>query len=217
MGWDSSITVRTNFPQVAKRLDQLGREAGDKALRRALNTTVDQGKTEMARQISKTFRLSVSQAKERLAVRKASKRNEFVFRVFLEATRRGKGRSMNLIAFVDKAVTLTQARKRMAAGEGGAHALRNGGSSQHALQVRFQIKRSGGRKVIPGAFIGNKGRTVFIRDGKGRLPIHALNTIDVQQMFNTKTVNGVVRKIMLERFAKNFEREMAAVLRGFGK
>lgn len=213
---DNRISIRTNFPAVAATLDRIAVDAGNKAMVRALNATIDQGKTQMAREISREFRISVAVAKARLAVRKASaKGGQLRFEAALEATRRGQGRSMNLIAFVEKSVSLAQARKRMRAGEGGAQTLRHGGQVQKALQLRFQIKRSGGQKMIPGAFIANGGRTVFIREGKGRLPIRALNTIDVPQMFNAQRINQVVVRVMMSRFEANFRRELRAVLGGF--
>lgn len=214
----NTISMRHNFPAVAAKLDQVAGDIGNKAMVRALNTTIDQGKTQMARSISQEFRITVGKTKERLAVRKASAKSDALrFEAVLEASRRGQGRSMNLIAFVERQVTLAQARKRMKAGEGGTQTLRSGGSIQKALQIRFQVKRSGGAKVIPGAFIGNKGRTLFIRQGKDRTPIQALNTIDVPQMFNTKRINGAVRKVMLERFEANFNRELRGVLKGYVK
>lgn len=201
----STISIRNNFPEVAARLNQLGTDIGNKAVVRALNTTIDQGKTQMARQISQEFRVSVGTAKDRLKVYKASARNGALrFVAILEATKRGKGRSMNLIAFVNKAKVSKASAKRS-------------GRTDLAGQLQFQIKRGGGRKSIKGAFIGNQGRTVFIRTGKERLPIKALNTIDIGQMFNTRRVNKVVRQVMLDKFPANFQRELRAVLGGFAK
>lgn len=198
------ISIRTNFPDVARKLDSLADDVGNKAMVRALNTTIDQGKTEMARGISKEFRLSVGDAKQRLSVSKASNKGGLLrFEAKLEATKRDKGRSMNLIAFQTGALTKRTAKKAGRAGAVG--------------QLGFQIKRAGGKKVIPGAFIGNDGRTVFIREGKGRTPIKALNTIDVPQMFNTKRINQVVRAVMLDRFSANFQRELRVVLKGYVK
>lgn len=214
---DNVINMRTNFPSVAAALDRVAVDVGNKAMVRSLNTTIDQGKIAMARGISQEFRVSVATAKDRLWIVRAIAKGELRFEAKLEATRKGQGRSMNLIAFVEKSVTLAQARKRMKAGEGGTQTLRHGGQVQKALQVRFQVKRTGGQKVIPGAFIANDGRTVFIRAGKGRLPIKALNTIDVPQMFNTKRINSVVRAVMLQRFEANFKRELRAVLGGFAR
>lgn len=193
----NTISIRHNFPEVARKLSLLADNIGNKAMVRALNKTIDQGKTEMARGISKEFRISVRTAKERLSVTRASaKAGSLRFDATLEATKRGQGRSMNLIAF--KTSDARSTRKGM-------------------TQVKFQVKRSGGRKTITGAFVGNKGRTMFIRTGKERLPIQALNTIDVPQMFNTKRINQVVRQVMLSRFRTNFDRELRVVLQGWVK
>ena len=73
--------------------------------------------------------------------------------------------------------------------------------------MQFKIKRVGGKKVITGAFVGNNGRTVFIRTTDNRLPIKALQTIDVGQMFNTKRINAVVVRTLREKFPEVFERE----------
>lgn len=203
MSWNF-ISIRNNFPQVTSHLEKLGQDVGDKAMVRALNKTVEQGKTEMARKISQEFYISASVVKDRLAVRRASVRGGVLrFEAALEATRRGKGRSMNLIHFVEQKVTLAEAKRRRKAGD--------------MAQLRFQIKRTGGKKMLPGAFIANNGRTVFIRTGKARLPIKALNTIDVVQMFNTKRINSVVRDVMLKRFDVNFKRELRSVLKGYVK
>ena len=198
-----TISLRHNFADVIKRLDALPEQIANKAMARALNTTIDQGKTQMARQISQEYRLTVGEVKARLSVQKARNRGALRLEAKLEATRKGKGRSMNLIAFQTGALTKRTAKKA--------------GRANAVGQIGFQIKRGGGRKVIPGAFIGNKGRTMFIRTGKARLPIQALNTIDVTQMFNTRRINEIVRNVMLEKFGANLNREIGAVLRGFLK
>ncbi len=214
----NTISIRNNFPKVAAQLDRLGENIGNKAMVRALNATVNTGRTEMARKISKEYRVSVAQAKYRLEIRRASAaKGQLKFEAVLSASRKAKGRSMNVIAFVERSVTLAQARKRMKTGEGGSHALRNGGRSQHALQLRFQIKREGGQKMLPGAFIGNAGRTVFIRTGSKRYPIRAVNTIDVPQMFNARRINSVIVESMLKNFERLFNREVRAVLGGWVK
>ncbi|MBI4995579.1 MAG: phage tail protein [Rhodocyclales bacterium] len=199
------FSIKNNFPAVAKSLDELAVDMGRKAMGRAISRTIEQGKTEMARQISSEFRLPVGQVKKRLVVAKTgwfSDKMRFI--AILSATSRRKGRSMNVIAFVTQGRVSKAAAKRR--GDVGA-----------AGQLQFQIKRGGDKKMIKGAFIANNGRTVFIREGKGRLPIKALNTIDVPQMFNTKRINTKVREVMLKRFVANFERERNAVLRGYGK
>lgn len=201
----TTISIKNNFPEVQQALDRLHRDIRDKVMVRALNKTIAQGKTQMARQISSEFRVSVGTAKERLKVYKASARNgAFRFVATLEATKKGPGRSMNLIAFVTKGKVSKASAKRS-------------GRTDLAGQLQFQIKRAGGRKSIKGAFIANQGRTVFIREGKSRLPIKALNTIDVPQMFNTRRVNKVVKQVMLDKFPANFQRELRAVLKGYAR
>lgn len=194
----ASISVRHNFPDIAAKLDSLPENIGHKAMVRAMNKTIDQGKTEMARSISREFRIAVGKAKERLAVRKAYiKGGTLHFSAELLAGNKAKGRSMNLINFVGAKPSPRRTKKGT------------------AKQLPFQIKRGGGKKTITGAFVGNKGRTVFIRTGKDRLPIRALNTIDVPQMFNTKRINSVVRTVMLQKFSANFARELRSVLGGW--
>lgn len=201
----AAISIRNNFPEVAAALDLLGRDIGDRAVVRALNTTIAHGKTQMARQISHEFRVSVGAAKDRLKITRASARSgAYRFIATLEATNKGNGRSMNLIAFVTKGKVSKSSAKRS-------------GRTDLAGQLQFQIKRGGGKKAIKGAFIANQGRTVFIREGKERLPIKAVSTIDIGQMFNTRRVNKVVRQVMLDKFPANFQRELRAVLQGFAR
>ncbi len=200
----NTISIRNNFPKVAARLDRLAVDVGNKAMVRALNATVTQGKTQMARQISQEFRIKVGEAKARLDVTFARSKGTLKFEASLLPTRLGWGnrqRGMNLIHFVTKIPTRTKKGK--------------------LGQLQIQILRSGGKKTIKGAFVAiNKktgGRSVFIREGKSRMPIEALTTIDIPQMFNTKRVNGVVRDVMLKRFDINFNRELRAVLKGFAR
>jgi hypothetical protein len=201
------ISIRNNFPKVAAQLDRLGKEVGNKAMVRALNETVRQGKTAMARQISKEFRVKVGDAKDRLDVDYAKAKGGGIrFSASLMATRAGglhnnDWRGMNLIHFVTSEPTRNKKGK--------------------LGQLKFQIKRTGGRKSIKGAFIATNrktgGRAVFVREGKSRMPIKTLTTIDVPQMFNTRRVNSVIRTVMQQRFDINFQRQLRAVLKGFAK
>lgn len=201
------ISIRNNFPKVAAQLDRLAKDVGDRAMVRALNETVRQGQTAMARQISREFRVTVGQAKDRLDVDYAKVKGGGVkFFARLMATRPGglhnnDWRGMNLIHFVTSEPT----RKKK--GKLG--------------QIKFQIKRTGGRKSIKGAFIATNrrtgGRAVFIREGRARMPIVTLTTIDIPSMFNTKRVNNVIRTVMQQRFEANFQRQLRAILKGFAK
>jgi hypothetical protein len=81
------------------------------------------------------------------------------------------------------------------------------GAKKVSTGVSVKIKKAGGRKIITGAFIGNKGRTVFKRVGDKRLPIKAVATINVPQMFNQKRINAAVVAAIKDRFPTIFERE----------
>lgn len=197
------ISIRNNFPKVAAQLDRMAKDVGDKAMVRALNETARQGRTAMARQISKEFRVKVGQAKDRLDVDYAKAKGGGIrFSASLRATRATKGRGMNLIHFV----------------VGGEPARSKKGN---LAQLKFQIKRAGGRKSIKGAFVAvnrkTGGKAVFIREGKSRMPIKTLTTVDIPQMFNTRRVNSVIRTVMQQRFEINFQRQLRAVLKGFAK
>jgi hypothetical protein len=54
----------------------------------------------------------------------------------------------------------------------------------------------------------NDGKTVMIRVGPKRLPIKAIQTIDVAQMFNTKRINTKVQRFMVNKFPSLFDREV---------
>lgn len=193
-----SLSIKHDWPDLQRKLDRQRKDIADKAMARALNKTIDQGRAEMARRIAAEYRIKISDVRQRLAITRARKQGKALeLTVSLEATRADKGRSMNLIAFHT----------------GGGRVLKSG----KRQQLRFKIRRDGGNKQITGAFIGNKGRTIFIRDGKSRLPIRAVNTIDVVQMFNVKRINLAVREALLAGLEANFDRELRVVLEGYAK
>lgn len=190
-----AIDIRTNFAVVERKLGALRKDIHDKALASAINKTIDLGRTQMVRTITDEFSVKAAYVRERLRVKRASpKQGRFRIEGSLIGGKAGAKRSANIIAFVERSVTLAEARRRKKAG---------------TLDRLFvKVKRKAPRKALrEGAFIGNKGRTVFERVGKERLPIKPVQVIDVAQMFNTKRINSVVRKMMETRFPGVFERE----------
>jgi hypothetical protein len=174
------ITIKHNFPEVQRQLDQLHEDVAKQALVRAVNRTMEQAKTAMSRQIRTEFNLPAAKVNAALRIIRASYRGgQFTVQATLESPSK-KGRSLNLINF---------------------------NARQTSKGVTFQVKKGTGRKLIPGAFIANDGRTVFIRTGKPRLPIKALQTIDVAQMFNTRRINHKVVDTMKAKFPEVFARE----------
>ena len=193
------ISIKTNFPEVQRALDRLQADVGGKAMASALNKTIAIARTQMTREIPAEFNVKASFVRERLRITRAVGRAGLqILRAELAATSR-KGRGANVIAFVS---ALQRARS----------------GKQKALFVK--IKRQGGRKQVKGrfghgAFIGNKGRTVFERTGDKRLPIRAVTTIDIPQMFNTRRINRKVVQVMAQRFPDIFASEAAYFLRRF--
>lgn len=187
-----TISIKTNFPDVMRQVSQLQREVAEQALARAVNRTLDQGKTRMVKAITSEFAVKASIVRESLRVRGASRRAG-VFRIegWLESPAH-RGRSRNLIHF-------------------SARQTREG--------VSVQIRRGAGRKVIKGAFIANRsnsaGGTVFMREGDKRLPIKALQTIGVPQMFNARRIKETVVAVMRDKFPEVFAREVKYYLGRF--
>jgi hypothetical protein len=178
------INVRTNFPDVAAQLDGLRQDIASQVMARSLNRTMEQAKTAMSKEIRSEFNLSASYVRDRLRIRRAfAKDGQFSLSADLIGGD-GKRRSANVIAFGARP------------GTGGVSVL---------------IKK-GQRKVIKGTFIGNKGRTVFRRVGKARLPIEPVRTIDVAQMFNARRINAAVVSAMKQKFPAIFQRELAYAL-----
>lgn len=203
------VQVDFDYSKVVDWVNTVSGNVVDMAKASALNKVADQAKTQMTREITKEYAVTSAYVRERLKVKRASAAAQrFIMEASLAAVAPGDRRAANLIRFVEKTVTMAAARKRMKAGEGGTQTLRGGGVVTKALELRFKIKRSGPKKLITGAFIGNKGRTVFIREGSKRLPIKALQTIDVPQMFNAKRINAVVVEMIRARLPALMEREL---------
>lgn len=186
------LTIKTNFAQVEAQLKRLQDDIGKRALASAVNKTIDQAKVQMQREIAAEFNVTSGFVRERLRVRRASAKG-LTIEAALIGGRSDRRRSMNIIHFVEKSVSLAQARRRAKAG------------TLKTLHVK--IKRKGGTKPLAGAFIGNKGRTVFEREGKDRLPIKPVQVIEVAQMFNTKRINRAVVDKILAKFPEIFARE----------
>lgn len=189
------IDIRDNFAQVKRALARTQKDIAEKAMARALNRTAEQGRTQMVRGIAREFAIQQSEIRAAVTVSRARPGAGGAFlTVDIKALQRKNGRGFNVIRFLEKSTSLAQAKKRKKAGT--------------IDQLHFQIRRSGGKKIIQGAFIGNKGRTVFMREGKERLPIKAVTTIDVAQMFNTRRINDAVVRHMLDKFPAVLKREI---------
>jgi hypothetical protein len=174
------ISIKTNFTKVQRDLGQLRTDVGYKAMASALNKTVAQAKTAMSREIRAEFNISAGNVGKRLRITRAvAADGRFRLSASLES-KYTRGRSANLASFAAR---------------------------QIAKGVSFKIKKTYSRKLIPGAFLINDGKTVMIRKGKQRLPIKAIQTIDVAQMFNTKRINAKVLRFIENKFPTLFANE----------
>lgn len=174
------VTIKHNFPAVQRQLDALHKDVAKQATVRAINRTMEQSKTAMSKEIRGEFNIAANKVSTSLRINRAHFRNgQFRIEASLESPAK-RGRSINLINF---------------------------SARQTSRGVSVKVKKNGPRRVIAGAFIANGGRTVFQRVGKERLPIKALQTIDVAQMFNTRRINSKVVLFMKTKFPEIFARE----------
>jgi hypothetical protein len=60
--------------------------------------------------------------------------------------------------------------------------------------------------------LGNKGRTVFRRTGKGRLPIEPVQMIGVSQMFNSRAIRDRVMRRIENEFGIEIHRAVEMVI-----
>ena len=184
------LTITTNFPDVQRAIDGLRTDIADKVTARAVNRTVEQARTAMVKEIRTTYAVTASYVRERLRIKRASfKAGQFGISAELIGGD-GKRRAANVIAF---------------------------GARQTLRGISIKVRRDKPRAVIKGAFIANKGRTVFRRTGAKRLPIEPVRTIDIPQMFNAKRVNRAVIAAMQAKFPAIFRREMDFALSRFGQ
>lgn len=192
------ISIKHNLDQIARDL-KATQKAIQAAIPRAVNRTTEGALTCAATTISSEYKLTRSFVRQRLALRKASRKGPHAFSATLIGNPAGKAkRAMNVIHFAVAKLTRAEvaAWRREAAGR------------LTRPQVPFQIKRSGGRVHIKGAFVGNDGRTVFRRTGKDRLPIEPVQTIGVPQMFTSSKVQRTVRDWISANFPRIFEAEL---------
>lgn len=176
-----NLSITTNFPEVQRQLKALQVDIATKATASALNKVAAQARTAMSREIRAEFNLTAREVNDSLRIKRARARAGLLqLEAELSSISRPGKRSLNLAHF---------------------------GARQTAKGVSVKIKRTGPRKTIRGAFLINAGRTVMIREGKSRLPIRALQTIDVSQMFNTRRINAKVVQMIQERFPAIFMTE----------
>ena len=202
------ITVKVlNVGAVKDRLDKQVQRVRDKAIAPAINKVVEKARAEISRAISQEFAVKASEVRSAIALRKARAGTlEAIVEIFGSTHKRG--RSLNLIHFLAAVLTAGQSVN-----------VRGSRASKSALaglsgQLGFLIKRAGGLKKLDGAFIGNKGRTIFRRTGRSRLPIEPLQVIGFSQMFSSRRISSRIQDKINADLPVEIER---AIAREIGK
>ena len=200
-----TISIKADFNDVQKKINNLSDELKKKVIPAALNKLIAKANASMVKEIASEFNIKSSEIRANLEIIRANRRTDSFFAVLSPSTIGSKGRGLNLIRFV---------KNRPAAGS--------------KRQLAFKIKKTGGKKSIAGAFIGNDGRTVFIRvagkyiknrvnvkgDSKHAEAIRALTTIDIPGMFNTKRINKRVLNRITNELPIEFDRAIKAAIAG---
>lgn len=183
----------TGLDEVQKQIGRLSSEMQQgKALSAAINKVASKAQVEIRRTVTERYQIRADEVRGSLNLQSARSGNPAditaIINIFGSLSK--KGRSLNMAHFLAAVQAAGRAVKVRGA---------KGTKKQLAAlekQIGFAIKRGGGIKTIPGAFVGNKGRTIFMRTGPGRLPIKPVQVIGVSQMFSSKAiVNRIMDKI----------------------
>lgn len=170
--------VQANLRRIANEFQR------GQAVAAAINKVAAKAQVEIRRAITEKYVIKADMVRGSMSLRRATNKRggniEAQIDIFGSPTRRG--RSMNMVRFLGAVQVAGAAMK--------TRGTRANKAQLKALekQLGFAIKRGGGLKTIKGAFIGNKGRTVFERTGDKRLPIKPVQVIGVSQMFNSRAV-----------------------------
>ncbi len=179
---DMQIDVRTNIKEVQRKLGRMSRELKDKAAVMAINKTAAKAKTELVRAITAEYVIKAAEIRPRLRLQRARRGR---LTAVIDPWKGSRRRSLNLIHFLENKVSLAEMKRRR---KKGAH-----------KQLRFKIKKGSPPKIIRGAFIQNRGRTIFIRTDTTMMPIEPVQTVGVPQMFGVRRINArVIRRIRKE-------------------
>jgi hypothetical protein len=210
------ITVQVKgIKAVRESLKGLAADVRDRALAAGINKTAAKARTEIVRGITQEYAIGREEVSSALDTRLASAKREGKLTATLSVfgSARRKGRSFNAIRFLERTISYAEAKRRR---KKGTLATVGKGGKLHPI-LGFKIRRAGGLKRIEGAFIGNAGRTVFVRTGDKRLPIKPVQVIGISQMFASKRVQPRVLGRIDRELPIEVDRAVKAVLRKFIK
>lgn len=181
-----SVDVK-GIDAVQKKLAGLQSGIKDRVLAAAVNKTAAKAVTEVNRAIREEYVVKAEEVRNSISLRRATSGN-IVANIDIFGSKSRRGRSANMIRFLAAIQASGIAIKTR-----GAAGVKRKDLVGLGRQLGFQVKRSGGLKQIRGAFVGNSGRTVFIRETKARLPIEPVQVIGFSQMFAS---NKISKRVM---------------------
>ena len=201
---DISVKV-TGLDQLTRRLREIGKGI-ESVVQPAINKVADKARAEINRAIPEEYAVRASEVRNAVDIRRAA-RGDMRAVISIFGSARKRGRSLNMIHF-------------LAAIQAGGAARKTRGSRATkvemqaiAKQLGFRIRRDGGLKSIKGAFLGNRGRTIFRRKGDARLPIEPVQVIGFSQMFSSRKIHERVLSKIRDDLPIEIDRALARLLK----
>jgi hypothetical protein len=178
------VNIKSDMDRIAQEVNA-EREQISKAAARALNSASRGYITDAGRELRKRYPLLKLKDVRPLFVV-----TQFASKDVLQAVITVRGKALSLVRFV-----VGQNTKQ---GQGGVY-----------------VSVKGGRKFIPHAWVqtlkkknGDDYQVIFIREGKNRLPIKVLKTINIPNALNVAEVYDVLEQQIYGRVNNEFERQL---------
>lgn len=183
------ISVRHELKPLRQALTRMERRALPAATSAALNKAAASVRGAATKRLAAETKIKLSAVRAGITLHKANK-------LTLAARIEARGRPLNVIRFM----TPGQIRTWL-------NSVRRPRPPVHAKP--WGIKRVYRRSV----FIGNDGRTLFIREGKSRLSIRPLSGPSIGRELTAKTSSGrAIRAVINRQFRERFPVEMSRAL-----
>lgn len=178
------LSVKSNARSIIAEIDGLTAGGARTAMMRALNRAAGGVRTDASREIRKTYKVKKATVDKSFSVQTATSQS-------LRAVVHVSGRPLSLAGFAAR---------------------------QTKKGVTVNVK--GQRKLIRHAFIrtlktqrGEEFDVVFIREGKSRLPIKALKTVNVTGLFTIEEIQRVIDASTTQRFEVELVRNIKFLLK----
>lgn len=171
------IQTLTDAPEKAKR-----------AIRMSVNKVAPSARTQMARETSKRYFVTVGNARKTISVKKAGGDG-----LKAELTSRGFPISLAHFKISPKKVQHKGRKNR---------------------KIRARVKRNGSGAILDRAFIMaiGSGVGVFERNGTVRLPVHKLFGPSVPSMLHNEAIQQELEKATAEKLNKELNRQLARIM-----